>query len=56
MQQEFVGSGMAAVELFDMWLTLYTHALGWHTIHKKCEPVAGGKSLDAGILGLCNDD
>ena len=32
-----------------MWLTFYTHARGWHTVHKKCEPVSGGNSLDAGI-------
>ena len=32
-----------------MWPTFYTHALGWHTVHKKCELVVSGNSLDAEI-------
>ena len=34
-----------------MWVKVFTQSLGWHTVHKKCEPVLGGHSLDAEIYG-----
>ena len=34
-----------------MWVNVHTHARGWHTVHKKCELVPGGNSLDAEIWG-----
>ena len=34
-----------------MWVTVFTHVFGWHTVHKKCGPVPGGNSLAAEIFG-----
>ena len=39
-----------------MWVSVFTHAVGWHTVHEKCEPVPKGSSLDANIWELWNDD
>ena len=34
-----------------MRIKIFTQALGWHTIHKKCGPVTGKSSLNAEISG-----
>ena len=34
-----------------MWVKVFTRALGWPNVHKKCQLVPNGTSLDAEILG-----
>ena len=34
-----------------MWVKVFTHALGWFTIHERDEPVPKDSSLDAEIWG-----
>ena len=46
-----MGSGTVVVKKVGVALAwsvnLFTQAVGWHTVHKKCEPVLGGNYLDA---------
>ena len=44
------GTGVAGVWC-GIWVTVFSLALGWHTVNNKCESVFKGSALDAEIRG-----
>ena len=39
-----------------MEVKIFTQALGWHTVHKQCEPVLGEECSGCRILWVLNGD